>query len=239
MLQLISTSLICRWRTGEGWPVDHSPLWTMPWQLPSQSHLPQALSGEAGCPSKNCRVMDSLLSKLLKAIDTETRLANTGSAYLHHLSHNKQVDHGGLTPSHEVAQVPSLLTSLMKEQAEAADIALSSFWGMRCHLSLSWLPRDDRKILRQLIEPSVGHWWCVDATADVGGSLFCAWGLRRPFSLSLPGLPPLGCRLWPGDLKPHLGNFADREAVHRGYSPEQPRAQSPRAPTSLLSSSQT
>ena len=50
------------------------------------------------CPSKNCRVMDSLLAKLHRALAAQARLANTGaimSLYLHDLSHQMQDGPGG------------------------------------------------------------------------------------------------------------------------------------------------
>ena len=116
-----------------------------------------SILGNATCLSKNCRAMDSLLAKLHKAIAVQTRLANTGailSLYLRDLSRRVQHDTG---VGEELQMASSCLSSVMKEQAEAAGRALASFWVTRRHLwlSQSQLQQGDRDCLLKVpVEPT-------------------------------------------------------------------------------------
>ena len=116
-----------------------------------------SILGNATCSSKNCRAMDSLLAKLHKAIAVQTRLANTGailSLYLRDLSRRVQHDTG---VGEELQMASSCLSSVMKEQAEAAGRALASFWVTRRHLwlSQSQLQQGDRDCLLKVpVEPT-------------------------------------------------------------------------------------
>ena len=116
--------------------------------------------GRATCPSRNCRVMDGLLAKLHRAMATQTGLANTGaimSLYVRHLSRQVQDASGGSSAAGELQAASSCLSSVMKEQAEAAGRALASFWVVRRHLwlSQSQLQQGDRDCLLRLpVDPS-------------------------------------------------------------------------------------
>ena len=116
-----------------------------------------SILGNATCSSKNCRVMASLLAKLHKAMAVQTRLANTGailSLYLRDLSHQVQAD---TSVGEELRLASSCLSSVMKEQAEAAGCALASFWVVRRHLwlSQSQLQQGDRDCLLKVpVEPT-------------------------------------------------------------------------------------
>ena len=108
-----------------------------------------SILGNATCSSKNCRVMDSLLAKLHKAVAVQTRLANTGAIlalYLSDLSHQVQAD---TSVGEELQRASSCLSSFVKEQAETAGNALASFWVDRRHLwlSQSQLQQGDRDCL--------------------------------------------------------------------------------------------
>lgn len=130
-------------------PVDRA---LTPLVSPSSSIL-----GNATCSSKNCRVMDSLLARLHKAMSVQTRLANTGailSLYLRDLSRQVQVD---TSVGEELQMASSCLSSVMREQAEAAGSALASFWVARRHLwlSQSQLQQGDRDCLLKVpVEPT-------------------------------------------------------------------------------------
>ncbi|KAJ8364944.1 hypothetical protein SKAU_G00137750 [Synaphobranchus kaupii] len=119
-----------------------------------------SILGKASCPSKSCRIMDTLLSKLQKAVATQERLANTGailSLYLCHLSCGEQGGQGGTEVAEEIILVSSHLSTIMTEQAEAAGRALATFWVVRRHLWLSQsrLQQEDRDCLLKLpVEPS-------------------------------------------------------------------------------------
>ena len=86
----------------------------------------------------------------------QTRLANTGailSLYLRDLSHQVQVD----TSVGEELRMASSWLSVVKEQAEAAGSALTSFWVVRRHmwLSQSQLQQGDRDcLLKVQVEPT-------------------------------------------------------------------------------------
>lgn len=67
--------------------------------------------------------MDGLLFRMHSAMAVQTKLANTSailSMYLHHLSLKT-----------EMKLFSSLLSTVMKEQAEAAGNAIASFWRVR------------------------------------------------------------------------------------------------------------
>ena len=116
-----------------------------------------SILGNATCSSKNCRVMDSLLAKLHKAVAVQTWMANTGAIlalYLRDLSHQVQAD---TSVDEELQMATSCLSSVVKEQAEAAGSALASFWVVRRHLwlSQSQLQQGDRDcLLKVLVEPT-------------------------------------------------------------------------------------
>lgn len=116
--------------------------------------------GTATCPTKNCRTMDGLLAKLHRAMAVQTRLANTGaimSLYLRHLSRQVQENLGFSNIVDELQVASSCLSSVMKEQAEAAGSALASFWVARRHLWLSQsrLQQGDRDCFLKLpVDPS-------------------------------------------------------------------------------------
>ncbi len=116
-----------------------------------------SILGNATCSSKNCRVMDSLLVRLHEAMAVQTRLANTGailSLYLRDLSRQVQDD---TSVGEELQVASSCLSSVMKEQAEAAGSALASFWVARRHLwlSQSQLQQGDRGCLLKVpVEPT-------------------------------------------------------------------------------------
>lgn len=130
-------------------PVDRA---LTPLVSPSSSIL-----GNATCSSRNCKVMDTLLARLHRAMSVQTRLANTGailSLYLRDLSRQVQVDSSFCE---ELQMASSCLSSVMREQAEAAGNALASFWIARRHLwlSQSQLQQGDRDcLLRVPVEPS-------------------------------------------------------------------------------------
>ena len=116
-----------------------------------------SILGNATCSSKNCRVMDSLLARLHRAMAVQTRLANTGailSLYLRDLSRQVQVD---TSVGEELQMASSCLSSVMKEQAEVAGRALASFWVARRHLWMSQSPlqQGDRDCLLKVpMEPT-------------------------------------------------------------------------------------
>lgn len=74
---------------------------------------------------------------------THTSLANTGaviSLYLCHLSYQVQEGSEGSNIVGELQMASSYLSSIMKEQADAAGKAVASFWVIRRHLWLVlWL----------------------------------------------------------------------------------------------------
>lgn len=116
-----------------------------------------SILGNATCSSKNCRVMDSLLTKLHKAMAVQTRLANTGailSLYPRDLSRRIQDD---TSVGEELQTASSCFSSVMKEQAGAAGSDLASFWVVRRHLwlSQSQLQQGDRDCLLKVpVEPT-------------------------------------------------------------------------------------
>ena len=95
---------------------------------------------------------------LHKAMVVQTRLAKTGailSLYLRDLSHQVQAD---TSVGEELRLASSCLSSVMKEQAEAAGCALASFLVVRRHLwlSQSQLQQGDRDCLLKVpMEPTV------------------------------------------------------------------------------------
>ena len=134
------------------WPLPAVDGTLTPLLSPSSSIL-----SNATCSSKNCRLMDSLLTKLHKAMVVQTRLANTGailSLYLRDLSHQVQVDN---SVDEELQMASSCLSSVVKEQAQAAGSALASFWVVKRHLwlSQSQLQQGDRDCLLKVpVEPT-------------------------------------------------------------------------------------
>lgn len=104
--------------------------------------------------------MDGLLSKMHKAMAVQTRFANTGailSLYVRELIRKAQDELESSTGLDEIKQVSSVMSVIMKEQAEAAGKSMSSFWVARRHLwqSQSRLQQDDRDCLSRLPdEPS-------------------------------------------------------------------------------------
>ncbi|KAK9955747.1 hypothetical protein ABG768_015603 [Culter alburnus] len=120
----------------------------------------KSVLGKVGGLSKNCRIMDALLSKMHKAMAVQTKLANTGailSLYLRELSRKAQDEEDLSTGLDEIKQVSSVMAVIMKEQAEAAGKSMSAFWVARHHLWLSQsrLQQEDRDCLSRLpVEPS-------------------------------------------------------------------------------------
>ena len=152
-----------------------------------------SILGDATCSHKNCRVMDSLCAKLHKAMVVQTRLANTGailSLYLLDLSHQVQAD---TSVGEELRMASSCLSSVVKEQAEAASSALASFWVARRHLwlSQSQLQQGDRDCLLKVPVESTAIFG-PHATALTGASQ--ALGRQERLSLSQHQKPRHGVK---------------------------------------------
>ena len=174
--------------------------------------------------------MDSLLAKLHKAVAVQTWLANTGAIlalYLRDLSHQVQVD---TSVGEELQMASSCLSSVVKEQAEAAGSALASFWVVRRHLwlSQSQLQQGDRDCLLKvpvestamfgpnatgLIQQAQESRHCVKEVS--GGLARRVTGSGRPRP-SRPQPAPEALTWGQGDLRLQLEAFWQRRYRRQG-----------------------
>ena len=115
----------------------------------------QSVLGKPSCPSKNTKMMDTMLTRMQGAMAVQGQLVNTGAIlalYQRQLAKQFNEDVAG-----EAQQVSSLLVKLIREQAVATGRAMASLWMVRRHLwlSQSQLQGEDRACLLRLpVAPS-------------------------------------------------------------------------------------